>query len=652
MKRLAVVVAILSVLTIPALAITITDSPPSLTLYTKTGLHVVKITATAKDDVEVKFLKVYVNDIPVLIAHKDKYKFTVDYKHKLKDALREITKWFETGEVSFKDWRLRHRITEDHKRELSVKDYPIVLPPGDFLIKTVAIDNAGHMVTKTARVKIIRDYPPSIHVSTPPSVRTNSESAKVNVNVNAKDDLGLKSIELYVDNKLLRKIEVNKKSYSAAVTLTVTGIGKHEIKAVATDTGNEKAHDVARIELIKNQPPTVKIETIENTRTITDRANVEFTISYSDDVRVTKIVLYVDGNLISEVRPNKAPGSLVKTVSLPLGEHEVKVTATDDMSLRGVDIRSFSVVRDHPPSVDIISPKDEAVIWTTDKTASVTIKARASDDFGVKSVEYYIDGKRVGSGASVKVNLHVGSHTIRAVVTDTAGQTSSDSVRVTVKRDNPPHVSITTPKNGEVFWTTSGRYTLTIKATASDDRSVKRVEFYVDGKKTYTDTKAPYETKATLRVGNHKIEARAIDTSGQVRSSIVSIVVRKDNPPSVRITSPKNGAVFWTKSRSCTVTITATARDDRGVKRVEFYIDGNRITTDSKAPYQTTTTLNIGRHTLKVVTIDTVGQLSQDFVTITVKKRVVLPNIKKLTVPEIHWSAFLPKDKVVVIGKG
>jgi len=465
MRRLAVVVIILSVLTIPALAITITDSPPSLTLYTKTGLHVVKITATAKDDVEVKLLKVYVNDIPVLVAHKDKYKFTIKYKHELKDALREVTKWFETGEVSFKKgWRLRHRLTENHEKELSVKDYPIVLPPGDFLIKTVAMDNAGHVVTKTARVKIIRDYPPSIQVSTPSSVRTNSESAKVNVKVNAKDDLGLKSIELYLDNKLLRKIEVNKKSYSETVTLTVTGIGRHEIKAVATDTGNEKVHDVARIELIKNKPPTVKIK-VENTRTKTDEANVKFTISYSDESSVTRLALYVDGVLIDEIKPYKATGSWIKTVTLPVGNHRVEVIATDDMGLQGKIAKTFSVVKeDNPPTVWITSPKNGYTILTVNKIARVKVAFYARDDVGIFSWSIFVDG-RVPSysclggfyshyprefSTSRVISLPEGTHKISVQVRDTSGHTAWDHVTILVKKAKTPHVTkITVP---EIHW--------------------------------------------------------------------------------------------------------------------------------------------------------------------------------------------------------
>jgi hypothetical protein len=65
-------------------------------------------------------------------------------------------------------------------------------------------------------------------------------------------------------------------------------------------------------------------------------------------------------------------------------------------------------------------------------------------------------------------------------------------------------------------------------------------------------------------------------------------------PPTTAITSPQNGA-----SVSATFTITASADDNIGVTRVEFYIDGVLRSTDTTAPYTyawNTTTVGNGSH--------------------------------------------------------
>ena len=58
---------------------------------------------------------------------------------------------------------------------------------------------------------------------------------------------------------------------------------------------------------------------------------------------------------------------------------------------------------------------------------------------------------------------------------------------------------------------------------------------------------------------------------------------RGDNiAPTVAITNPANGA---TVARKSNVTITATASDNVGVTRVEFFVNGALQCTDTTAPY-------------------------------------------------------------------
>ncbi|MDX1595934.1 MAG: S8 family serine peptidase, partial [Nitrosopumilaceae archaeon] len=60
-----------------------------------------------------------------------------------------------------------------------------------------------------------------------------------------------------------------------------------------------------------------------------------------------------------------------------------------------------------------------------------------------------IDGA-IGTGGSFSATLSDGSHTITASVTDSDGNSSSDSVSITVV-NNPPSVSITSPSDGTSF---------------------------------------------------------------------------------------------------------------------------------------------------------------------------------------------------------
>jgi len=75
-----------------------------------------------------------------------------------------------------------------------------------------------------------------------------------------------------------------------------------------------------------------------------------------------------------------------------------------------------------------------------------------------------------------------------------------------------------------------------------------------------------------------------------------------NNPPTVSITSPTNG---FTYESGDTVTITATATDDFGIAKVEFFHDGTLIGEDTTEPYSITWCGLFGSHTLTARATDT-----------------------------------------------
>ena len=81
----------------------------------------------------------------------------------------------------------------------------------------------------------------------------------------------------------------------------------------------------------------------------------------------------------------------------------------------------------------------------------------------------------------------------------------------------PPTTSITSPTSGA---TVSG--TVTVDANASDSVGVTRVELWVDGALTGSDTTAPYQiawNTTTASNGGHGLQTRAYDAAGNVGSS-------------------------------------------------------------------------------------------------------------------------------------
>jgi subtilisin len=142
--------------------------------------------------------------------------------------------------------------------------------------------------------------------------------------------------------------------------------------------------------------------------------------------------------------------------SAPAVRQQLQATATDlgasgrDTSFgfglinadRAVQSGPVPLPIDNPPSVSLTAPAEGATV-----SGSISLTANASDDNGVTKVEFFVDGVSQGTGTNAggtwsrswnTTATTDGSHVVKAVATDTAGQTASDTNTVTV--NNGPGV--------------------------------------------------------------------------------------------------------------------------------------------------------------------------------------------------------------------
>jgi subtilisin family serine protease len=189
--------------------------------------------------------------------------------------------------------------------------------------------------------------------------------------------------------------------------------------------------------------------------------------------------------------------------------------------------------------------------------------------------------------------------------------------------DYPPSVTLTNPTNGA---TVEG--SISVTADASDDNGVTQVEFFVDGTSVGVDSNgidgwtAEWDTTAYAN-GSYTVSATATDTEGQTASDSVSVTVDNggvivDNPPSVTLTSPTDGATV-----SGLISVTADAFDDNGVTQVEFFVDGTSIGVDNSgidgwtAEWDTIAYAN-GNYTISATATDTESQTTSDSISVDV----------------------------------
>ncbi len=83
--------------------------------------------------------------------------------------------------------------------------------------------------------------------------------------------------------------------------------------------------------------------------------------------------------------------------------------------------------------------------------------------------------------------------------------------------------------------------------------------------------------------GLHTLRLSVTEGSGNVRTATVQVTV--DNaPPAITIEHPRDGKVYIMEDDEW-ISITADARDNWSMDRVDFYLDGNKIASSTVAPY-------------------------------------------------------------------
>jgi hypothetical protein len=169
--------------------------------------------------------------------------------------------------------------------------------------------------------------------------------------------------------------------------------------------------------------------------------------------------------------------------------------------------------------------------------------------------------------------------------------------------------------------------TVIFKADAADDTGVKKVEFYWNGVKVFTDFSPPYEWKLSTGAGDngdHILTAKAFDLSGRNAVDTKTIKVLNfidQEQPKVRIFHPNAGDNVYGYTP-----VWVTVSDDSGWSDVELFVDGVKVTGGSFPVSPSldinfgwdTTVLPQGTYSLAVQATDGDGKVGTDMINVTV----------------------------------
>ncbi len=437
---------------------------------------------------------------------------------------------------------------------------------------------------------------PSVSLSAPANGA--SVSGTVQVTASASDNVGVSKVEFFIDSALVGTDTASPYTYTWN-SATATN-GSHVLVARAYDAaGNSASSNPITVSvsggISDTTPPSVSITFPTQGATVAGAVDISATAS--DDTGVTKVEFLIDNVVVGLGVPAQQAGPFTynwNTTAFSNGSHSLKARAHD---AAGNTTTSASV------SVTV----DQNSVRFTERFSNngpdnagwnVTEWALdASDQTGASGSKSLLGSatpsfNTVTKTASVQVTLTANPRLTywRKLDLYGANTLASTAFRVIVN-DGTDHIVDSAVKSGfgalaESTWTQ--RADIDLSPYANRTVTLKFVATATDTGSTASRAKAWVDS---ITVGPPSASA---DTT----------------PPTVNVTAPANGATV-----SGTVDVTASASDAVGVQKVEFYVDGSLVETDTAAPFTFTwNTVGVanGGHALMAKAYDAANNIGTD----------------------------------------
>jgi regulation of enolase protein 1 (concanavalin A-like superfamily) len=427
---------------------------------------------------------------------------------------------------------------------------------------------------------------PVVSLESPGMNETFVAPADIAVAASASDPEGrLSRVDFFADATLIGTAT----SSPYSVRWSSVPRGSYSLTAVARDAdgATSTSAPVPITVTDPNQPPTVALTAPASGSTFIAGTNITLSANASDpEGRLDRVDFFSGATLVGS--DASSPFSVVWS-SVPAGSYTLTAVALDrDGGSATSAPVSITVNANQLPTVSITAPTSGA---TFNFGINLTIAATASDpENRLERVDFFSGATLLGTDLTspfsiVWNSVPAGSYTLTAVAVDRdGGQRTSAPVSITVRPNQVPAVSLTSPSPGSTF--TSGA-NITMSANASDPEGrLERVDFFGGATLVGTDLSSPYSVVwSSVPAGAYTLTAVAVDRDGgQATSAPVSITVNPPNqPPTVSITAPLPGATFVA---GATITVAASASDPEGrMGRVDFYSGTTLLASDTTAPY-------------------------------------------------------------------
>ncbi|MBB2758147.1 UNVERIFIED_ORG: fibronectin type 3 domain-containing protein [Xanthomonas campestris] len=291
------------------------------------------------------------------------------------------------------------------------------------------------------------------------------------------------------------------------------------------------------------------------------------------------------------------------------------------------------LVDSEAPRVAITNPAEGSLIRDP-----ITIEAEASDQAGVKQVQFFQGAGLLATRTSAPYRydwqtntVADGQHSLKVVATDIAGRVSSHSINVGVS-----HTAPVPDTEGPVITelmvdgvALSDGFRLNASSTlafrASDRSAVSRIEILLDGtmaaNATGNGSYSAILNLSALAAGTHVLAVRAFDSLGNHSQQQYTVELVHPAPSAPTIQQPTDGSV----TRQTNVTVSGQALPGSDVLVRVDDVEAAQIAAGTDGRFSTTITLTSGSHRLSAVARNIYGT-SVPSATVTVQVDTSVPS--------------------------
>lgn len=463
----------------------------------------------------------------------------------------------------------------------------VTINAGTVLTGSVVCDRLTVNSNGVLRLLPSESVPSASIAVTSPANNTSTSASSISVAGTAQSGIGISSVT--VNNQAAT---YNASTGNWTISNVALTLGSNIITARAVDMQGGAA--TAQVTVTRTQPapdttaPNLAITTPANNLT-TQSESIIVSGTVSDPGANASGVAQVTVNGAAAVR-DVAAGTWTKTnVGLNVGSNTITVRAADNAGNERT--ATVNVTREPvtppdtiAPLVSIITPENNAVVYTPTVTVTGTAKDEGANATGVRVVRVNGHPAIYNSGNQTwtidNVSLEIGNNTIIAEVEDNASPTPNvGRAQIQINRQNvqPPTVTVTGPANGAMV----ASNVITVVGQVNSNTPNVPVTVTVNGQEANV-VGSEFTKVVSLTPGANVITVVAANSLNQISQASINVISDTQNPTVALQNVPPTVRPLQS------YLIQAQANDNQTVASVEFTVNGQSAAIVQNAPYEFT----------------------------------------------------------------